>query len=102
MEKKFNLKERAKMVRAMEEVIRNLNDESFIDSWLMGGVADGDINNDTTDEDLEWYCEDRNFADIMALFSRIMYRATKEDYSNKGDGTFYCDRVVGKHIEWSR
>lgn len=58
MEKKINMKDRVALVRAMEIVIRNLNDEDLIYSWFGYGVADGDIDEDTTDEEIaESYCE---------------------------------------------
>lgn len=85
------MKERLAMVRAMETVIRNLNDESFLDSWLMCGVADGDIDGYETDESLEYYCEDKNFSELMGLFARIMKRATKGENQS---GTFYCDGMI--------
>jgi len=86
---KFNLKERATVVRAMETIARCINDEDVFEGWLMGGVADGDINEETTDDDLEWYCEDYNFADLMACFLRRMCRA-------KESGGLYCNGVVSK------
>ena len=84
---KFNLKERAAVVRAMETIARCINDEDIFMGWLMNGVADGDINKDTTDEDLDWYCEDDNFADLMACFLRRMVGASKS-------GGLYCNGVV--------
>lgn len=83
---KPNMKERAELVRAMETIARNLNDEEIIYSWLLCGVADGDIDEETTDEDLEWYCEDDNLADLMNVFMRCMARARKS-------GGLYCDGV---------
>lgn len=83
----MNLKERAKVVRAMETIARCINDEEIFMPWLSVGVADGDITEDTTDEDLEYYCEDDNFAELMELFLRLMARAKK-------DGGLYCDGVV--------
>ena len=39
----MNTKERVKMVKAMEYIARQLNDESIFMGWLSIGVADGDI-----------------------------------------------------------
>lgn len=91
----MNLQERANMVRAMETIVRSINFEDIIDSWLMVGVADGDINGKETDEDLECYCDDDSFKDLMTLFLKLMDRASK-------NGGLYCDKVVSgeKHIEW--
>ena len=44
---------RADVVRAMEIMVSTINDETIIDSWLMVGVADGDITAETTNEEIE-------------------------------------------------
>lgn len=86
----MNLKRRAEVVKAMELLVRSVNDEELIEPWLMCGVADGDIDDNTTDEDLECYVDDNeNFASLMGLFLRIMSRANK-------DGGIYVDKVVSK------
>lgn len=84
----MKLKERAEIVRSMELLVRSVNNEEYIEPWLMCGVADGDITDDTTDEDLEIYVkDDKDFASLMGLFLRIMSRARK-------DGGLYVDNVV--------
>lgn len=83
--------ERIKMLRAMETVCRNINDEDVFEHWLTLGVADGDIDGTETDEELEYYIDDdKNFADIMQTFLECM------KYANKSGG-LYCDSVVSKH-----
>lgn len=82
----MNLNERAELVKAMETVARNLNDEAIFDSWLTFGVADGDIDKATTNEDLEWYCTDEEFKDIIDTFLWCMARARKS-------GGLYCDGI---------
>lgn len=85
--------ERIKMVRAMEFIARQINDETIFESWLMCGVADGDIDGSETDEDLECYVDDdKEFADLMGLFLRLMKRAGKS-------GGLYCDNVVDSWSE---
>ena len=86
----MSLKTRAEMVRAMETVARAVNDEEVFYGWLLCGVADGDIDDDTTDEDLEYYCEDKTFADLMERFLDLMTRAKK-------NGGLYVDKVVSKY-----
>lgn len=91
------VQERIQMVRAMEFICRCINDEEIIMSWLMCGVADGDINKDTTDAEIyEAYCDsDTNFAELMDCFLRCMLRANKS-------GGLYCGEVVsnvGEEIE---
>lgn len=83
---------RAKMVRAMEFIARQVNDEEVFESWLMYGVADGDIDGEETDEDLSYYCEDKNFADLMERFLDLMKSAKKS-------GGLYCDRIISKYEE---
>ena len=85
----MNLKKRAEVVRAMETLARCVNDEEIFESWLMCGVADGDITSETTDEDLEYYCEDDNFSELMGRFLRLMTRARKS-------GGLYKDGVVSE------
>lgn len=91
----MNKIERIKMVKAMEFIARNLNDEEIFESWLVSGVADGDIeygdlNAGKNDfDDMEYYVRDENFADLMSLFLRMMKRADKS-------GGIYCDGIVSK------
>lgn len=86
----MKLHQRAEIVRAMELLVRSVNNEELIDPWLMCGVADGDINDTTTDEDLECYVEDdEDFAGLMALFLRTMNNA-------RIDGGLYVDGVVSE------
>ena len=88
----MNLSRRAKVVRAMETIARCVNDEEVFYRWLLCGVADGDIDDDTTDEDLEYYCEDKTFADLMERFLDLMTAAKKS-------GGLYEDKIVSKYDE---
>ena len=88
----MNLSRRAKVVRAMETIARCVNDEEVFYRWLLCGVADGDIDDDTTDEDLEYYCEDKTFADLMERFLDLMTAA-------KRSGGLYEDKIVSKYEE---
>ena len=88
----MNLSRRAKVVRAMETMARCVNDEEVFYRWLLCGVADGDIDDDTTDEDLEYYCEDKTFADLMERFLDLMNAA-------KRSGGLYEDKIVSKYEE---
>ena len=82
-------RERIKMVRAMELIARAVNDERVFRSWLVTGVADGDINGNTKDSDLEDYTEDDEFAELMETFVDIMYNA-------KQHGGIYFDGISGE------
>lgn len=89
MAKTKHIKERIEVLRAMELLARSVNDESDLMGWLMCGVADGDIDEDTTDDELVDYVEDDDsFAEIMGCFLRTMSRAK--------DGGLYVDGVVSK------
>lgn len=89
------LKERIKMVKAMEYIARQVNDEDVFEGWLMAGVADGDIKygdlevpENIEDDEAFWYAGDPDtFAELMGCFLRIMARAKKS-------GGLYCGNVV--------
>ncbi len=85
----MNAKRRTEVVRAMETLARTVNDEMVFEEWLIYGVADGDIDNNTIDEELEYYIEDEAFAELMGTFLNVMARANKS-------GGLYVDRVVSK------
>lgn len=91
----MNRTERIRMVKVMEFIARNLNDEEVLEGWLLGGVADGDIRYGDLSvgpedaEDLEYYIEDEAFADLMQTFLRAMKRGHRS-------GGLYCDGVVSK------
>lgn len=86
----MNTNERIKMLKAMEFIARNVNNESFLNGWLALGVADGDLSVGPDDADeLEYYMEDEPFADLMDTFLRCMAHARR-------DGGLYCDGVVSK------
>ena len=80
---------RTEVVRAMETLARSVNDEDVFEGWLMCGVADGDIEPTTEDDELEYYIEDETFAELMGTFLNVMARAKKS-------GGLYVDGVVSK------
>lgn len=88
----MNKSERIKMVKAMEFIARQINDEEIFMGWLYNGVADGDISygdlDVEVDDDAEYYTDDESFADLMDTFTRLMTRAHKS-------GGLYCDGIVG-------
>ena len=91
----MNAVERIRMVKAMEFVARQINDEEVLEGWLVVGVADGDIERGSLDvtptdaEELEYYLDDETFADLMDTFLFCMQKARKS-------GGLYCDDVVSK------
>lgn len=88
----MNKYERLMMVKAMEYIARQVNDETVFDSWLWAGVADGDVEYGDFDgsqesaEELSYYLEDKNFGELMTLFTTLMVRARQS-------GGLYCDGV---------
>lgn len=90
----MDLKARANVIRSMDTIARAFNDENLCMTWLSVGVADGDVNGKETDKDLEMYCEDEEFKDLMGLFVSLMYRARQD--ANGEAGVLYCDGVVSE------
>ena len=89
-ESNINLKERVSVVRAMDTIVRSLNDERDILWWLDSGVPDGEINEETTDEELYWLVDDdESFAYILSIFIKIMWRLPV-------NGAMWVDNVLSK------
>ena len=90
-----NIIERIKMIKAMEYIARQINNEDVFELWLMCGVADGDISYGSLEitaddvENLSYYVDPINFAELMDLFLRVMKYALK-------DGGLYCGDIVSK------
>jgi hypothetical protein len=80
---------RKEMVLAMELLVRSVNNEELIMPWLSCGVPDGDIERFEEDEVDEYFTQDKEFAELMGLFLKIMVRAYK-------DGGLYADGVTSK------
>lgn len=83
----MDINERIKMIRAMDMIARSVNNENAFMYWLENGVPDGDITEDTTDEELKYLCDDDIMKYIMHSFVKLM------GYANK-DG-LYFDGIVG-------
>lgn len=83
--------ERAKMVACMEYIARQINNEDVFDTWLMCGVADGDIDYGNLDfsEINDYYLDDVNFKNLMSTFLVCMNNAFE-------DSGLYCGGVVSK------
>jgi hypothetical protein len=93
-ENNINLKERVSVIRAMDTIVRSLNDERDILWWLDSGVPDGEINEETTDEELGWLVDDdESFADIMSTFIKIMRRQPV-------NGAMWVDNVLSKEEKY--
>lgn len=92
------MKTRADVVRAMDIMVSCINDERIMETWLAVGVADGDINTETTNEEIEdlGYTTDTTFEELLTLFLKLMNKASK-------DG-LYCDGILSSHrvVSWSK
>lgn len=83
-----SLHKRTAMVRAMDNIARSVNNEELVVGyWFSLGVADGDITDKTSDEDLEGYCDDDTFKELMYTFLKLMEMARE-------DGGIYCDGIT--------
>lgn len=76
-------------ILAMERLVRCINNEEIIESWLMCGIPDGDIKNYTRDEVDDYFTEDKNLKDLITLFLKLMTKANN-------DGSLNIDGVTGK------
>ena len=89
------LRERMMVVKAMEFMARQVNDETVFNIWLMGGVADGDIEygditiNDEveTDPAYDYASDPDTFSSLMGCFLRTMRAAYKS-------GGLWCGGIV--------
>jgi hypothetical protein len=92
--------ERMKMVKAMEFIARQVNNEEIFNVWLADGVGDGEIEyGDLNVTDREgYYCggdgwerdeADKHFSELMDTFMWVMKEAWK-------DGGLYCDVYGGE------
>lgn len=102
----MNKVERVKMIRAMEFIARQINDEDVFQEWLEDGVADGDIEygdlevkdidlDDAVWNGFEYYTENEPFDGLMTTFLKVMTKAWKS-------GGLYCDGVVSDTINVKR
>lgn len=88
----MNKEERNKLVCAMEYIARQVNDEYVLESWLVSGVADGEIAyGDMTADCKDYYNDDKHFADLMDTFLWVMNKAYKS-------GGLYCDGVISEDM----
>lgn len=67
---------RVAVLKAMDNAIRNMNNEEVLDPWLMCGVPDGAWEEDYVD-----IANDHdNYAEIVRLFAKIVKNYAKEDF----------------------
>lgn len=67
---------RIAVLKAMDEAIRNMNDEDAMEPWLMCGVPDG-----ACEEDYEDIASDHeSYIEMVELFARIAKNYAEEDF----------------------
>ena len=76
-------KAQAKMIIEMDDIARCINDENVVESWMMGGVPDGDIpyKNTISMEDLDTISEmydEYDFRVFIGCFLRCMKSAGRD------------------------
>lgn len=80
----MNIKERIEIVKAMDLLCRQINDEEVFMTWLIYGVADGDVEIGD-DERLECYVDDDAIEETTVIWIcdaptvRIIGNAIEED-----------------------
>ena len=94
--------ERMKMVKAMEFIARQVNNEEIFEVWLAEGPGDSEIEYGDLDvtEGEGYWCggdgweqeeADKHFSELMDSFMWVMKEAWK-------DGGLYCGGVCGGEI----
>lgn len=74
--------QRGMNVIAMDRLARELiDDEDLFESWLISGVADGDIDKCTAWDDVdEYYIRDDNYKELCELFSELFYTQYRREH----------------------
>ena len=72
------IQERIALVRAMDTICKAVNDEEiYYGCWSAYGVGDGDLDENSTDEEVADYTDDKTFAELMDTFLETMKLARK-------------------------
>ena len=74
--KQHIMERRITVLKAMDEAVREMNDEYAMDSWLMVGVPD-----EASEDDYEFIAENHEeYIDVVKVFARIVAKYAKEDF----------------------
>lgn len=60
---------RKERILQMERIMRRINNENIFATWLVAGVADGDLD--------DYYIEDETYSFITGLFLKLTLSAIK-------------------------
>ena len=80
---KFNREQAFINIYSMNNIIRSLNDEELMESWLMNGVPDGSETLDDIKDVYDIYDDDelmKEYEELTHLFARIVKSAVKDGY----------------------
>lgn len=73
-----NKNERYAIIRAMDMLARQTNNETALEMWFEQGISDGDIDAETPDEILNDYISNEKFADVLDTFLCVMSESYKQ------------------------
>lgn len=85
------VRSRAEVLCAMDEIMHHLNDECDIESWLVLGVPDGGPRLELTDEQLAYYgAHAEDFEEMVELFATIVRRTCFSARTGKYKKAGFC------------
>ena len=79
----FNREQAFINIYSMNNIIRSLNDEELMESWLMNGVPDGSETLEDIKDVYDIYDDDelmKEYEELTHLFARIVKSAVKDGY----------------------
>lgn len=69
---------RKERILQMERIMRRINNENIFATWLVAGVADGDLDENSKWEEVDdYYIEDETYSFITGLFLKLTLSAIK-------------------------
>ena len=73
-----NDSERYAIIRSMDMLARQTNNETALEMWFEQGISDGDSDTETSDEMLNDYISDEKFRDVLDTFLCVMCESYKQ------------------------
>ena len=95
---KFNREQAFINIYSMNNIIRSLNDEELMESWLMNGVPDGSETLEDIKDVYDIYDDDelmKEYEELTHLFARIVRSAVKDGY----DMWTFIGQKIEKKVE---
>ena len=94
----FNREQAFINIYSMNNIIRSLNDEELMESWLMNGVPDGSETLEDIKDVYDIYDDDelmKEYEELTHLFARIVKSAVKDGY----DMWTFIGQKIEKKVE---